>query len=115
MAVGTPIVTDAQRTQYRTFGYVVFKQLFTPGEIEGYGQALERALQRVRGGVAFDGQKRQEVCPIIEEDPETFYPLVADDRLLDVVEGLLGEDALYTGGNDGNLYVGNTRWHPDGG
>jgi ectoine hydroxylase-related dioxygenase (phytanoyl-CoA dioxygenase family) len=59
--------------------------------------------------------KRQEVTPIIEEDPDVFYPLAQDDRLLGVVDGLLGEDSLYTGGNDGNLYVGNTRWHPDGG
>jgi hypothetical protein len=115
MAIEASIVTDAQRAQFRTFGYVVFKQLFRPGEVEDYGQALERALRRVRGGADFNGRQRQEVAPIIEEDPDTFYPLLADDRLMGIVEGLLGEDVLYTGGNDGNLYVGDTRWHVDGG
>jgi len=115
MATSTFAVTDAQRRQYQVFGYVVFEQLFTPEEVEDYGQALERALRHLRGGAVFDGVKRQEVAPIIEQDPDVFYPLLDDERLLGIVDGLLGEDSLYTGGNDGNLYVGNTAWHPDGG
>ncbi len=111
----TSIVTDTQRQHFRTYGFVVFRRLFTADEIERYGQALERALRRVRGDADFDGQTRQEVMPIIEEDPQVFYPLLDDARLLDVVDGLLGEGSLYTGGNDGNLYVGDTRWHADGG
>src|SRR2546425_1276696 len=107
----TPVITDAQRQHFQTFGYAVFKHVFTPAEVAGYADALERLLRRRRGGADFDGVKRQQVCPIIEDEPDVFYPLIADDRLLDLVEGLLGEDALYTGGNDGNLYVGNTRWH----
>ena len=108
-------VTDDQLQHFRTFGYVVFRQLFEADEIEFYAQALVRALRRVRDGADFDGNERQEVMPIIEEDPESFYPLLDDARLLDVVDGLLGEGSLYTGGNDGNLYVGDTRWHADGG
>ena len=105
------IVSDAQRQHFRTYGFVVFRQLFSADEIEYYGQALERALRRVRGGADFDGQARQEVMPIIEEDPDSFYPLLDDARQLDIVDGLLGEGSLYTGGNDGNLYVGG---HPAG-
>src|SRR5262245_1139135 len=115
MAPSSLDVSAAQKTHFRTYGYAVFRQVFTPDEMARYTDALEAALRRVRDGADFDGKQRQEVMPIIEEDPETFYPLLDDERLLGIVDGLLGEDSLYTGGNDGNIYVGNTRWHTDGG
>ena len=115
MAVPTLVVSEAQKAHFRSFGYAVFRQVFSAAEMARYTDALEVALRRVRGGADFDGKQRQEVMPIIEEDPETFYPLLDDERLMGIVDGLLGEDSLYTGGNDGNIYVGETRWHTDGG
>ncbi|MCY4093267.1 MAG: phytanoyl-CoA dioxygenase family protein [Caldilineaceae bacterium] len=107
------VVSDAQRSHFRTFGFVAFRQLFTPDEIEHFAQALERILRRDRGGGDFDGKERQSLNPFIEYDRETFFPLLDDERHLGIVDGLLGEDSLYTGGNDGNLYVGDTTWHTD--
>ncbi|MDE0068429.1 MAG: phytanoyl-CoA dioxygenase family protein [Caldilineaceae bacterium] len=109
----SPVVTEAQRHHFRTFGFVAFPQLFTPAEIERYGQALERSLRRKRGGADFDGKERDVVNPMIEHDRDVFYPLLDDERLLGIVDGLLGEDSLFTGGNDGNMYVGSTPWHTD--
>ena len=60
------------------------------------------------------GGHDRSLVPFIESDP-VFYDLLDDARVMDVVEGLLGEDCLYTGGSDGNYYVGDTRWHADGG
>ena len=113
MAVHAPTATESHLLHFRAFGFVVLRQLFEPEEIEHYGRALEAVMLRLRGGTDFAGIQRQSVEPIIEEDPDTFYPLLDDCRLLDAVEGILGEDCLYTGGNDGNLYVGDTRWHSD--
>ena len=112
MAVQSPTAIESDVLHFRVFGFVILKQLFEPREIEHFGQALELVMRRLRGDTDFDG-KRQSVEPIIEEDPDAFYPMLDDNRLLDAVEGLLGEDCLYTGGNDANLYVGDTRWHPD--
>ena len=111
--IQSPIVTESQRYHFRTFGFVAFPQLFTPDEIERYGQALERLLRRNRGGVDFDGKERDVVSPFIEHDRDLFFPLLDDERLLGIVDGLLGEDSLFTGGNDGNMYVGSTPWHTD--
>ncbi|MBY0526791.1 MAG: phytanoyl-CoA dioxygenase family protein [Gemmataceae bacterium] len=110
-----PDITDAQRRHYVMFGYVVFKQVFTAAEVESWGQAMERALNRQRGGAVFSGTQNERLTPLIEADPDTFIPVLDDERLLAIVDGLLGDDSLYTGSNDGNLYVGNTVWHIDGG
>lgn len=77
----SPVVTEAQRHHFRTFGFVAFPQLFTPAEIERYGQALERSLRRKRGGADFDGKERDVVNPMIEHDRDVFYPLLDDERL----------------------------------
>ena len=107
-------VTDEQRRFFDTFGFCRFRELFKPDEAAAFATALEGALARARDGAAFAGEERQAVVPFIECDP-IFYDLLDDARLMDVVEGLLGEDCLYTGGSDGNYYVGDTRWHADGG
>ena len=107
-------VTDEQRRFFDTFGFCRFRELFKPDEAAAFATALEGALARARDGAAFAGEERQAVVPFIEWDP-IFYDLLDDARLMDVVEGLLGEDCLYTGGSDGNYYVGDTRWHADGG
>ena len=48
----------------------------------------------------------------IEQDPDVFYPLLDDDRLLNVVDGLLGADSLYIG-NGGGLVAGDSAWHTE--
>ena len=44
---------------------------------------------------------------------EYLSSLLDDPRIHDIAAGLLGDDFNYTSG-DGNLYVGDTRWHSDG-
>lgn len=110
-----PQVSEAQRRHYETFGWVVFPQVFAAAEAARWGQALDDVLRRQRGGGDFPGKQSERVTPLVEADPEAFLPLLDDARLLALADGLLGEDCLYTGSNDGNLYVGDTVWHIDGG
>jgi ectoine hydroxylase-related dioxygenase (phytanoyl-CoA dioxygenase family) len=116
---GTPVVTipeitDEQREDLAAFGYVVFRGLFSGAEIERYAQSMEDILRRKRGG-EFEGRRSERITPLVDEDPKTFTSLLDDPRVLAVADGLLGADCLYTGSNDGNLYVGHTPWHIDGG
>jgi ectoine hydroxylase-related dioxygenase (phytanoyl-CoA dioxygenase family) len=89
--------------------------LFTAAEVGRYGRALEDVLRRKRNGADYDGTKLERATPLEDDDPDAFRPLLDDDRLLAIADGLLGPDCLYTGSNDGNLYTGNTVWHIDGG
>ncbi len=69
--------------------------------------------QRDRHGQDFCGDKRQAVVGFVAQD-EGLYSLLEDDRIYQTVEQLLGPGFVWVG-SDGNLYVGNTGWHPDNG
>ena len=101
-----------QRLFFETFGYVVFPQLFTPNEVEHYAQALMRVVAHLPGRAGANGTGSQYMESFIEQDPDVFYPLLDDDRLLNVVDGLLGADSLYIG-NGGGLVAGDSAWHTE--
>ena len=109
------VVTPEQRRHFEAFGYVVFRGAFAPEEIAHFASAMEDVMRKKRGGGDFAGPRSERVTPLVEEAPEAFCPLLDDERLLGLVEGLLGADCLYTGSNDGNVYAGSTPWHIDGG
>jgi len=110
-----PTVGPEQRWHFATFGYVVLRQVFRAEEVSRWGQVIEDVLRRQRGGADFAGLKGERVTPLVEEAADVFLPVLDDARLLAIADGLLGDDCLYTGSNDGNLYVGDTVWHIDGG
>ena len=101
-----------QRRFFQTFGYVVFPQLFTPNEVEHYARALMRVVRHLGGRATTNGTGSQYMESFIEQDPDVFYPLLDDDRLLNVVDGLLGAVSLYIG-NAGGLVAGDSAWHTD--
>lgn len=98
---------NAQRLHFQTFGYTVVPRLFAPDEVERYAGALVRLAERAGSG----GAESPGAAPFVEQDPDLFYPLLDDNRLLDVVDGLLGEDSIYIG-NVGGL-VEDRPWHTD--
>lgn len=51
------------------------------------------------------------VLGFVEQRPG-LAKLVEDDRIYNVIEDLLGPDFVWIT-SDGNLYVGDTEWHPD--
>jgi ectoine hydroxylase-related dioxygenase (phytanoyl-CoA dioxygenase family) len=107
----TSMLTDQQRLHFQTFGFIVQKQIFTPAEMEVISQRFDEVLDQDRQGKEFPGEKRQGVIAFIEQRPE-LARLVDDDRIYEPLEQLLGPDPTWLG-SDGNLYVGNTRWHSD--
>lgn len=57
--------------------------------------------------------ERSCIVPFIGQS-ETLSALLDDPRVDGICKSLMGEDYQYIG-SDGNYYVGNTRWHSDGG
>lgn len=108
-------VTPEQRRQFEAFGYAVFRGVFSLEEINHYASAMEAVLRSKRGGGDFAGVRAERATPLVEDAGEAFLPLLDDERMLAIAEGLLGDDCLFTGSNDGNVYVGDTPWHIDGG
>ena len=110
----SPVVTEAQRHHFRTFGFVAFPQLFTPAEIERYGQALERSLRRKRGRRRFRRQ-RTRCC----EPNDRARPAMSFTRcsMMNVCWAswtvCSARTAFSPVETTGNMYVGSTPWHTD--
>ncbi len=105
------MLTQEQLNHFEVFGFLVWREAFSPDEIAAISQQFDHALSEDRQGRDFPGDKRQGVLGFLEQR-EGLRPLVEDDRIYLTVEQLLGPDFVWIG-SDGNLYVGDTRWHPD--
>ena len=106
------MLTEEQIAHFETFGFVVRRQCFSTSEMEEISDAFDEVLTEDRKGRPFDGKARQAVLGFIEKRPP-LWCLVEDDRIFEPLEQLLGPGFVWMG-SDGNLYVGDTGWHPDG-
>jgi ectoine hydroxylase-related dioxygenase (phytanoyl-CoA dioxygenase family) len=105
------MLTEQQRTFFDTFGFLVLRQAFSPAETAAISQQFDDALASDRQGEAFGGERRQAMMGFAEQSPE-LTRLLVDDRIYTAIEELRGPDFVWIG-SDGNLYVGDTQWHPD--
>lgn len=105
------MLTEQQQKHFETFGFIVWRSAFSPNEIAAITQRYEEVLAEDRRGQDFAGDKRQAVTGFLERRPD-LTSLLEDDRIYGSIEQLLGPDFVWIG-SDGNLYVGDTRWHPD--
>jgi ectoine hydroxylase-related dioxygenase (phytanoyl-CoA dioxygenase family) len=101
-----------QIAHFETFGFVLVPQAFSADEVAAISQAFDTLLDQDRQGEPFPGLKRQSFYGIAEHSP-VLLQLLADDRIYSAVEQLLGPDFVWLN-SEGNLYVGDTNWHPDG-
>ncbi len=106
------MLTAEQVAHFETFGFVIRRQCFSTNEMEEISEAFDEVLTEDRQGKPFDGEKRQAVLGFIEKRP-LLSSLAEDDRIYGPLEQLLGAGFVWIG-SDGNLYVGDTGWHPDG-
>ena len=104
-------VSEEQLNHFKTFGFVIFRQIFTPEEINRYRQEMDEGLNRRIPGGVHDGKERFWAC-LIDDDTPFVRSFLDDDRFVDSAEQLLGRSVLGVGG-DSNYYVGDTQWHPD--
>ncbi len=107
----TAEVTGEQIAFYETFGFLVRRQLFDPAETAAITREFDRLMDEDRRGEPFPGKSRHGVWGFAEKSP-FLTQLVEDDRIFNTVERLLGPGFSWLC-SEGNLYVGNTSWHPD--
>lgn len=105
------MLTEQQNLHFKTFGFVVLRQVFTPDEMNIINREFDHGLEAAYRHLPFDGTVRHWVTMMGRSTP-FFGGLLEDPRLCGVAEQLYGEDALGIA-TDANRYVGNTGWHPD--
>ena len=104
-------LTQQQLAHFHTFGFLVFRQLLSPGEVDQYSRQFNAGLDAWLEAPPHDGQKRH-YASLMEEESPFIAGLVDDPRFADVSEQLLGKPTLGIA-VDGNYMVGDTGWHPD--
>ena len=107
------MLTSQQISQLNTFGFLVFPALFSHEETDNIVGAFDEVMAIDQNGEGFPGRKRQAVVGFVAQNSGLFW-LLEDDRIYMPMEQLLGSDFAWLG-SDGNLYVGDTEWHPDSG
>jgi ectoine hydroxylase-related dioxygenase (phytanoyl-CoA dioxygenase family) len=105
------VLSAEQKNHFETFGFLLMPRYYSADEASAISQAFDDVLDHDRQGQPFRGDKRQAVLGVIEKHP-VLTSLADDDRIYEPIEQLLGPDFVWIG-SDGNLYVGDTRWHPD--
>jgi len=107
-------MTPEQINYFRTFGFFLCKNLLSQAETELLSTAFDRAMKKARDGAPKPaaGEKRQQIIPFFDYDPEVFYPLLDDTRILDTFEQLMGEDFILTL-SEGIIHTGGSAWHHD--
>ena len=105
-------LTEQQVAFFKTFGYLVVRELLTPTEVETVTQAFDWSIQNWGGGDKHNGSIRTMLGGPIEHTPE-LCALMDHPGVLGLIGGVTGENFNYCSG-DGNYYTGDTGWHPDG-
>jgi hypothetical protein len=107
------MLTDLQLNHYKTFGFSIMRDVFTPAEIEILRDEFETELDYVYRDQPFAGETRYWTMMLGQRTP-FFAGLLEDERFCGVAEQLYGDDVIGIG-TDANRYVGDTKWHPDHG
>jgi hypothetical protein len=106
------VLTNEEKLHFDVFGFLVKRRYFTRDETNGFSRAFDCFMADHRDGKPFPGKKRQWVFGFVDKQPE-LRGLPEDDRIHEPIERLLGRDFVWIG-SAGNIYVGDTGWHPDG-
>ncbi|MBT5058530.1 MAG: hypothetical protein HOM68_18460 [Gemmatimonadetes bacterium] len=106
-----PGLTDEQISHFKTFGYIVLKELFTEDELVQIQSEFDFMMQDQYGHDSYDGSRRHWTM-MMDQDTPTFASLLEDARFLKVARQLYGDDVIGVG-IDANRYTGDTGWHRD--
>ncbi len=98
--------------RFRTFGFLHCRQMLSPREIDALSAAFDLAMAKAERHRPTPSGERQQVVPFFDYDPDAFYPLLDDQRLVGVFDTLLGEDFILTA-TEGISHVGGSPWHRD--
>lgn len=98
------------------FGFVVLKQFFSEEELKTMNKELDKAKEITFSDLPFDpsipSSDRLQTIQLSNAYSPFIFSLSEDDRIYGIAKQLYGEEII---GHQchANLFVGDTRWHPD--
>lgn len=107
------MLTEDQKKQFHTLGFILLKDLISPEEMQVYVDEFDDTMVSANGGVSWDqAPKRQQVVPFYRENTEVYHKLLDNESVFEVVEDLIGYDFVFSV-SEGIQHFGGTRWHHD--
>ena len=107
------MLTEGQIACFRTFGFVLLRQLFNRDEQQAISNEYERGLKFARAGATPVGQRRQLNWPNLGPRTPFLATLPEDPRVWDKAAQLFGPDAIGAASNGNHFTGAHTEWHPD--
>lgn len=105
-------LSESHVRHFETFGFLLLPNLFSSSEMERLSADADRLFKTDCEEHQFTGKERQLIQGFVEQST-ALSELIDDDRVFGTVSQLLASDIMWIG-SDGNRYVGETGWHPDG-
>ena len=106
------MLTEEQVYQFKTFGFVIMRSVFTEDEFMTIQAEFDHRAAEASSYEPFDGTKRQNFNMMGDRTP-FFASLLEDPRFVDAAEQIYGQVLGLNA--DANRYVTNTYWHYDAG
>ena len=106
-------LTEQQLSHFDTFGFVVFRQLLIPSEIERFSKEFDAGLDSWLPAGSKHDRSARHYATLMDSITPFAASLLDDPRFADAAEQFMGADSIGIAA-DGNYYVGDTQWHPDG-
>ena len=109
-------LTEQEVKFFRTFGFIILRQHFTPDEMGTINDEFKRVFQAKHGGLELDSSRqnraaRREVH-FLDDSTPFLTGLPENPKFFGIAAQLYGEDLIGHAAT-GLLYDGNTPWHPD--
>ena len=105
------MLTEIQKHQFETLGFIFLENFFPPNEIQAYINAFDETFRSAAGqrltGPYKDIKKTIAVMRFFEYNPAVYHRLLDSDAVSGVVEDLLGEDFVFST-SEGAYRFGNT-------
>ena len=107
------MLSETQKHHFETLGFIILKGLIPRDEVQLYADAFEYTLVSANGGEAWArAPVRHQVLPFFRHNPEVYNRLLDDNRIIEVLEDLIGEGFVFTVSEAIKHWTG-TAWHHD--
>ena len=106
------MLTEKQILQFRTFGFILLKNVLSEDEIQRINTEFDVKLASTSSGKS-DGEKTERMSwSSLGPDAPFTSSLLEDSRIVSIVDSLYDEDYYGISCNASSM-VGETNWHPD--
>jgi ectoine hydroxylase-related dioxygenase (phytanoyl-CoA dioxygenase family) len=107
------MLTEEQKGQFETLGFLVFRNLIDADEMRTYIDAFNDTMTRANGGERWSrAPVRHQVLPFYRHNPGVYHRLLDHEVINRIVGDLIGDDFILTV-SEGIYHYKGTPWHHD--